>query len=132
MLPFGDMSMFTITCSGAILFSGYLSIQLLNEKFICKYDLTATLLITLGMVLTIAQMNTSKDVHYTRNTIYELLLSWKSIGLMAGTIVLFVFSIVGYKKLVKNLDRFISDTEKWEEMEVKLNDLEGIEELSAK
>ena len=54
MLPYGDMTLFTITSSFSILFSAYLSIKLLGEKFVCKYDMTATLLICIGCILTIA------------------------------------------------------------------------------
>jgi len=121
MLPFGDMSLFTTTCAAAILFSGYLSIKLLNEKFVCKYDVTATVLIVVGCVLTIAQMNTSTDVVYTRTTIFNMLISWKSGCLMLGTIALFVSSVVSYKKLVANIIRFQSDMEIWQEKEAEDN-----------
>ena len=62
-LPFGDMILFTSTCSVAILFSSILSIWLLKEQFIWKYDLTATILICTGCALTVMQMHMG-DVKY--------------------------------------------------------------------
>jgi len=53
-LPYADMSLFTTTCSIAILCSAGLSIKLLGEAFVWKYDVTASILIMVGSALTIA------------------------------------------------------------------------------
>ena len=52
-LKYGDMTLFIATCSIAILFSGILSIMLLGEKFICKYDITAAVLICVSAALNV-------------------------------------------------------------------------------
>jgi hypothetical protein len=54
-----------------------------------------------------------------------MLLSWKSLGLMAGTGILFVLSVLSYKRLIINLNRFTSDIELWKELELKTSELEG-------
>ena len=68
-LPFADMSLLTTTCSISILSSCFLSIKLLGETFVWKYDLTASLLICAGSVLTIIQMNTSTETVYSRELV---------------------------------------------------------------
>jgi hypothetical protein len=54
-----------------------------------------------------------------------MLLSWKSLGLMAGTGILFVLSVLSYKRLIINLNRFTSDIELWKELELKISEIEG-------
>jgi len=84
LLPFADVTLFTTTCAIAILFNMFLSIKFLNEKFVCKYDITAVILIAIGSILTIFQMNTTILFEYDRVLIKKLLLSTKSLCLMCG------------------------------------------------
>jgi len=52
-LPFADMTLFIVSSSVAILMAGVLSICILDEKFIWKYDVSAAVLITVGSALTV-------------------------------------------------------------------------------
>ena len=61
MLPFADMTLFTTTCSLAILVTMILSMFMLGESLIPKYDIPAAIFICIGSALTIFQMNTEKD-----------------------------------------------------------------------
>jgi drug/metabolite transporter (DMT)-like permease len=61
MLPFADMTLFTTTCSAAILITVILSMIMLGEKLIPKYDFPAAIFISVGSVITILQMNTTVD-----------------------------------------------------------------------
>jgi len=47
-LPYADLALLSANCSLAILINLVLSICLFNEKFIPKYDLTATIFIICG------------------------------------------------------------------------------------
>jgi hypothetical protein len=53
MLPFADMTLFTTTCSLAILVTMGLSMVILGEKLIPKYDFSAAIFICIGSGLTI-------------------------------------------------------------------------------
>lgn len=57
MLPFADLVLLSQSASIGIIFSTFLSIKYLGEKFIIKYDLVAIALICTGSSLTILQSN---------------------------------------------------------------------------
>ena len=95
-LPFADMTLFTTTCSIAILISAFLSIKLLGEPYICKYDVTASILICTGSALTILQMNTTVQTDYDRDMVADLLLSNRSLFLLVFVILLFVVALCSY------------------------------------
>ena len=97
-LPFGDMILFTSTCSVAILFSAVLSILLLKEKFIWKYDLTAAILICTGCTLTVFQMHMD-DVKYDTKMVKDMVFSTQSIFLQAFTLLLGIITVASYLKL---------------------------------
>ena len=54
-LPFADLTLLTSNAATGIMFSAFLSITFLGEKFVWKYDLTAVFLIVTGSVLIIIQ-----------------------------------------------------------------------------
>lgn len=71
-LPFADMSLFTTSSAVGIMCSAFLAITLLGEHFICKYDLSASLLISIGAFLTIMQMNKEVLQVYDHERVFEL------------------------------------------------------------
>jgi hypothetical protein len=53
-LPFADLVLLTATSSLAIVFGVLLAIFMLEEVFVCRYDMTAIVFIMIGCILTIA------------------------------------------------------------------------------
>ena len=73
-LPFLDMTLIACNCATATIVNMVLSTQILKEKFIWKYDLTAMSLIALGCVMIAVNANTDQ-VSYNGEQIAELILS---------------------------------------------------------
>ena len=84
LLPFADMTLFASTCSIAILMNAFLSMNLLGEKFVCAYDMTAALLICISSTMTVLQMNTQVDVVYDIDYVLGLLVSFEAFCLCGG------------------------------------------------
>jgi hypothetical protein len=59
-LPYADLVLFTISSSLAVVFGVFLAIVMLNEKFVCRYDMTAMILILIGSGLIVLQSNFSE------------------------------------------------------------------------
>ena len=72
-LPYADVTLLSTICSFGILFTALLSICLLGETFVWKYDLIATLLVITGSVTTVVQMNTKVDLKYDRAAVKEII-----------------------------------------------------------
>ena len=62
-LPFADLVLLTATSSLAIVFGVLLAIFMLEEVFVCRYDMTALILIMVGCILTIAQSNFQEHIY---------------------------------------------------------------------
>ena len=60
-LPFADLVLLASNSATAIIGSSLLSICLLGERFLWKYDLTAMFFIILGCTLSIVQSNKIRD-----------------------------------------------------------------------
>jgi len=92
-LPFADVTLLTTICAFGILFTTGLSICMLGEVFVWRYDLVATLLVIVGSVSTIVQMNTKVDLVYDRVRVESIIYSQRCAWLMVMTLVLTVVSI---------------------------------------
>jgi len=99
MLPFADVTLFATTVAFAIVFSTLLSIFLLGEKFICRYDLPAAGLICVGAALTMIQMNTKIDLEYDRAKIAKCLISIESGLLVAMSVCIALCATAIYMRL---------------------------------
>jgi hypothetical protein len=95
-LPFADVTLLTTVCAFGILFTTMLSICLLGETFVWKYDLVATILVIVGSTLTILQMNIRVDLEYNRERVYHIIVTWKAFGLLIMIIGKSILTIVAY------------------------------------
>lgn len=77
-LPFLDMTLIACNCATATIVNMILSTQILKEKFIWKYDLTAMSLIALGCLMIALTANT-EQVTYSGEEITEMMLSLSSL-----------------------------------------------------
>jgi hypothetical protein len=96
-LPYADVTLLTTICAFGILFTTLLSICLLGETFVWKYDLVATLLVITGSVTTIMQMNTKVDIEYDRARVNEIVFSKRCFWLLFSTALLTVLFVVSAK-----------------------------------
>ena len=65
----------------------YISWKYLGEKFVCKYDLTALLLVSFGTLLIVFMSNKEQQTFTTGEIIY-LMIEMRSILYFAATIAL--------------------------------------------
>lgn len=71
-LPHIDLTLISCNAATAIIVNMLLSIFILGEKFIPKYDLTAMFLITIGSVTIVIHANT-EQVEFTAEEIRDML-----------------------------------------------------------
>lgn len=95
-LPFADVTLLTTVCSFGILFTTMLSICLLGETFVWKYDLVATMLVIIGSTLTIIQMNIRVDLVYNSDRVWQLIFTWKAFGLLLMIISKSILTVIAY------------------------------------
>lgn len=78
MLPFVDLTLLSANTAAAIVFNGVLSIWILKEKFVLRYDLPGMALIAAASI-TIA-LNAHKDqVSFSGDEILDILISKRSV-----------------------------------------------------
>lgn len=95
-LPFADIVLLASSTGLAMIFSSLLSIFILGETFICKYDLTAMVLIAVGCTLLVLQSHIQHvDLNYAK--VKELLISKKAVAHFVFTICIFTATFIAYK-----------------------------------
>ena len=90
-----------------------LSICLLGETFVWKYDLVATILVIVGSILTILQMNIREDLVYDREKVWALILTWKAFYLLLMIIVKSILTVIAYCQLKSQVNGCKADIEKF-------------------
>ena len=105
-LPYVDLTLLSCNAATAIIVNIILSIHILNEKFIPKYDLTAMMLI-IGGSMTIVCLSHTEQVTFTPEEIKSMLLQAKSICYIAFALIL----IVGEKKMMQYFLEHLRDFE---------------------
>lgn len=113
MLSYLDIMLIAATNSTAILFATILSICLLGEKLVCKYDLPGVLLICGGAAATVIQMNTKVDLKYDRAKIKACIFSFSSLLVAISTVVITITMIILCLKLNQRVKECRKDIEKW-------------------
>ena len=96
-LPYADLVLFTISSSLAVVFGVFLAIVMLNEKFVCRYDLTAMILILIGSGLIVLQSNFS-EYSYTAEQVKQLLIGYKALGFLLISFCIFSVTCFNFKK----------------------------------
>lgn len=111
-LPFADLVLLSANGTTAILANALVSIKWLGESFVCKYDLSAWIIITLGATLIVFFSNTN-TLEYEPEQIAKLI--WSPAYLVTYVILtLFSLAIFFYgARFKKKLRKFEEDMCKW-------------------
>lgn len=96
-LPYADLVLFTASASLAVVFGVFLAIIMLGEKFVCRYDFSAMVLIVGGALLTVYQSNFS-EYKYTAYDVKQLLIGYKALGFLIFTLIISFASWFSYGK----------------------------------
>ena len=107
-MPYLDLTLMGCNSSVAIMSSMLLSVYVLGEKFICKHDLTALVLISAGCTAIVLTAN-SDAVAYKPAEIIELLLAFKALGFYAVTVSVLLLNLYVTSRYLKQLRRFEAD-----------------------
>ena len=111
-LPFLDIVVASISALTALFFSILLSIIMLNEKFIVKYDLTCFILMTVGGG-TILGLSNTEEQSFTTEEVRQIFVSNGSIGFIVLYVALTITYFITKNALVKSTQRFGEDAAKW-------------------
>ena len=110
MAAFADVVLLSFNAATAIVFQVILSMIFLKEKFICKFDLPALLLILAGSSCLILTANFT-ELPFTVETLKVNLTSIKSFAFWALTFAFLNISFFVLKRMLQNLAAFERDTE---------------------
>jgi len=89
------MILLASSTASAMVISSLMSIFILGETFICKYDLTAMVFISVGCALMILQTHI-QIVELDYDSVKELLISNKSIGICVIASCIFTVTVIAY------------------------------------
>ena len=113
-LQYMDLTLLAANAVTAIVSTLVFSIVILGEKFVCRYDLPALILISIGCSTIVMNSNKS-DETYTADDVIELLLSPRTLC-FTGACVFFILLSLGTLSLVlARLRRFERDVESYQE-----------------
>ena len=104
-LPYLDMTLMACNASAAILFAVLLSMFVLGEAFIWKYDCTALVLIVLGCTFIVLNANT-EQVKYTADEAADILTSPAALGFGGFCLFFLLLSLYCLKIFLEALRTF--------------------------
>ena len=111
-LPYADLVLLSTNSISAIAYNSILAISCLGEKFVCKYDLPAFVLMGAG-AFTIVMLASITEKVFTSEEILNLLFSYNSLYFAAGTSI-FIFATAVYIRVFKRqIQEFQEDLEAW-------------------
>ena len=111
-LPYADLVLLSTNSISAIAYNSILAIWCLGEKFVCKYDLPAFVLMGAG-AFTIVMLASITEKVFTSEEILDLLFSYNSLYFAAGTSI-FIFATTIYIRVFKRqIQEFQEDLEVW-------------------
>ena len=113
-LPFCDLTLLACNAATAIIVNMLLSVHILGEKFIWKYDLTAMIFIASGSIIIATQAHT-EQVDFTAEEIRDLLLKADTIIYLAVCICLFLGESAMLRYFYGRLREFEQDALAFEE-----------------
>ena len=113
-LPFVDMSLLACNAATAIIANVILSTKVLGERFVCKYDLTALVLIATGVFMIVWKGHTD-PVSFTGEEVRALIFSWR-VGLyVAVCMVFFILDRLVLERTLRALRKFEVDAEAYDQ-----------------
>ena len=107
-LPFLDLILFSVIASLSIIFSAALSIFVLGEQFIAKYDLSGLTFIALGCTFNILCAE-KEEQKFTSEEAFQIIVSPISIVVLCFTIAFCIMNHFMMKSFVNNLRKFEAD-----------------------
>lgn len=110
MTAFADIILLSFNAATAIIFQVILSIIVLKEVFVCRFDLPALILIIAGSMCIILTANFS-DVESNVATLKGHLSSGKSIAFYSFTFILINLTFIAVRRMLKYLAIFELETE---------------------
>ena len=114
MLPRLNLTLLAAKNVCAILASTVLSIQILGEVFICKYDLPALILISAGCV-TVVLFSSTTQTSYTAEQVIEFLKSARTIGFLVFCVLFIFLSTILLSFMLRRLRLFEKDCDSYEQ-----------------
>ena len=111
-LPFADLVLLSANGTTAILANALVSIKWLGESFVCKYDLSAWIIITFGATLIVCFSNT-KQLEYKPKQIIDLIVSPLFLGTYLVLVALSVAIFFYGARFKKNLRKFENEMKNW-------------------
>ena len=110
--PFADIVLLSFNSATAIVINVLLAIIVLNEVFICRYDLPALTLIISGSVCIIMTANFSE--HVSNVAVHkENLTSIRSVCFYSCVGLIFYLTVCLFKRMRKSLATFERETDLW-------------------
>ena len=113
-LPYADLVLLSSNSAMALLYNLFFATCLLKETFHWQYDLSAIVLIIMGVSLTILQSN-KQEVELTQEEINALLRSNKSIIYYSTCMFIFLFTAFFYQWTMKKVRAFEYDAIVWKQ-----------------
>lgn len=110
--PFVDIVVLSFNSATAIVIQVFMAIFLLNEVFICKFDLTALFLIILGSACLILTANFN-DQEYSTEVLKKDLMTPKSICYFVLVFLIVNLTFYVLKNMKQSLAHFEKDVENW-------------------
>ena len=112
-LPYVDLTLLACNAATAIIVNMILSTQILGEEFIWKYDLTAMILIAGGSIIIACNAHT-EQVNFSRDDIYDLLVTSDTMVYLAICFGLFIGENSMLKYFYRRLREFEQDALSYE------------------
>ena len=112
-LPFLDLTLIAVNATLGIIISVILSICVLKEKFIAKYDLTGLLFISAGCTLIVIYANKETSTFSGEETI-ELLLSARSLIFIVTIACFIIFNNFMLNAFIRKLRLFEADVDRFQ------------------
>ena len=110
-VPFCDLTLLACNAATAIIMNMLLSINVLGEKFVCRYDLTAMILIATGSVTIVMNAHT-EQVNFSADDIHNLLIEPRTIIYLIICVLLFTCESFMMKYFYRNLREFEQDCDR--------------------
>ena len=118
--PFADIVLLSLNSATAIVINVLLAIIVLNEVFICRYDLPALTLIISGSVCIVMTANFSE--HVSNVAVHkENLSSIRSVCFYSCVGIVFYLTVCLFKRMRKSLATFERETDLWLQSKEKHN-----------
>ena len=109
-----DLTLLAANSVTAILAAIFFSVQILGEKFVCRYDLPALLFIAVGCSTIVLNANKS-ETKYSADDVKALLRAPRTLCFIGFCLLCILLSVCTLSLVLRRLRRFESDVESYEQ-----------------